>query len=78
MHWFCAVPLGGLCVSDTASIIFHGVNIKHSREGLSIFMKGRRDQRKRDRGGLQKYLPGVRTDKRIVSGSISELLLVGF
>lgn len=59
VHWFCAVPLGGLCVSDTASIIFHGVNIKHSREGLSIFMKGRRDQRKRDGGGLQEYLPGV-------------------
>lgn len=39
-HSFRAVSLGGLCVSDAASIIFHGVAIKHSREGLINIHEG--------------------------------------
>lgn len=50
-------------MSDTASIIFHSVTIKHSRRGLLIFMKGRKDEggAPEDRGGdeLQEYLPGI-------------------
>lgn len=40
MHWFCAVPLGGLCVSDTASIIFHALTLSTAGRAYQYSLRG--------------------------------------